>query len=71
MEVNATVRGTVAKQRRRVKAKKKCCRSRPRCKKCPVTCRRLEKAGKATRAGKRTWVLVDVTGKDLKAARAR
>jgi len=55
----------------RVKAKKKCCKSRPRCKKCAVTCKRLEKAGKATRAGKRTWVLVDVSKSDLKSARSR
>ncbi len=55
----------------RVKTKKKCCKDRPRCKKCPVTCKRLELAGKATREGKRTWVLVDVTKQDYKAARAR
>jgi len=61
----------VAKKRKRVKAKKKCCRSRPRCKTCPVTCKRLEKLGKATRDGKRAWVLVDVSKQDLRAARAR
>ena len=55
----------------RVKAKKNCCKSRPRCKKCPVTCKRLERDGKAKRKGKRTWILVDVTKKDLRAARAR
>jgi hypothetical protein len=71
MGSNATVPVVAKGKRRVVKAKGKCCRSRPRCKKCPVTCRRLEKAGKATREGKRTWVLVDVTKKDLKAARAR
>ena len=54
-----------------IKTKKKCCKDRPRCKKCAVTCKRLETAGKATRLDKRTWVLVDVTKKDLKAARAR
>jgi len=54
-----------------VKVKKKCCKDRPRCKKCPVTCKRLEKAGKAERLTKRTYVLVDVTKQDLKAARAR
>ncbi len=56
---------------KRVKAKKKCCKSRPRCKRCQVTCRRLEKMGKARRDGKRAWVLVDVSNADLKAARAR
>jgi hypothetical protein len=55
----------------RVKAKKTCCKSRPRCKKCPVVCRRLESQGVARRDGKRAWVLVDVTKKQLKAARAR
>jgi hypothetical protein len=69
MAPNATVRASVATKR--VKAKKQCCRDRPRCKRCPVTCKRLEKAGKATREGKRTWVLVDVTKQDYKAARAR
>jgi hypothetical protein len=64
----------VAKQRRttrRVKTKKRCCKSRPRCKRCPATCKRLALAGKATREGKRQWVLIDVTKADLKAARAR
>jgi hypothetical protein len=55
----------------RVKAKKKCCKSRPRCKKCPVTCKRLAKAGKARREGKRIYVLLDVTKQDYRAARAR
>jgi hypothetical protein len=64
----------VAKKRKRtriVKAKKKCCKSRPRCKRCAVTCRRLEKMGKAERDGKRTYVLIDVTKHDLRLARAR
>ncbi len=55
----------------RVKAKKKCCKSRPRCKRCAVTCRRLEKAGRATQVSKRRYVLVDVTKQEMKAARAR
>ncbi|HVL96737.1 MAG TPA: hypothetical protein VM266_12830 [Solirubrobacteraceae bacterium] len=54
-----------------VKAKKACCGDRPRCKRCPVTCKRLEKAGLAVREGRRTYVLVDVTKRDLKIARAR
>jgi hypothetical protein len=64
----------VAKKRKspsRVKAKKTCCHSRPRCKRCPVTCKRLEKLGKAQRDGTRAWVLVDVSKQELKAARAR
>src|SRR3954453_9604053 len=61
----------VAKKLKRVKAKKRCCKSRPRCKKCPVTCKRLEKLGKATRDGKRAWVLVEYTRQGLRAALSR
>jgi hypothetical protein len=64
----------VAKKRkshRRVTAKKRCCKSGPRCKRCPVVCKRLEKAGLAERVDKRTWVLLDVTKPAMKAARAR
>jgi hypothetical protein len=56
---------------RRIKAKKRCCKSGPRCKRCPVVCRRLEKRGMAVREGKRTWVLIDVTKPAMKSARAR
>lgn len=55
----------------RVKTKKKCCKDKPRCKKCPVTCKRLETMGKATRESKRIYVLVDVTKADYALARAR
>ncbi len=55
-----------------VKAKKKCCKDKPRCKKCPVTLKRLEGMGLATRTGKRTYVMIDVVPKSaLKRARAR
>ena len=54
-----------------VKTKKKCCKSGPRCKKCPVVYKRLEIQGKARREDKRTWVLLDVTKKDIKLARKR
>jgi hypothetical protein len=43
-----------------VKLKKKCCKSDPRCKRCPVVWKRLEKQG-----------IRDPTKKQLKAARAR
>ncbi len=56
---------------REVKVKKRCCKSRPRCKRCPATCKRLAAAGKARRTGKRTWILIDVSKRDLKAARTR
>ncbi len=54
-----------------VKPKKGCCKSNPRCKRCPVVAKRLEKQGLATRESKRVWVLVDVTKPAFKAARAR
>jgi hypothetical protein len=54
-----------------VKTKKGCCRSNPRCKKCPVVWHRLAKDGAAERTGKRTYVAGDVSKKRLKAARAR
>jgi hypothetical protein len=55
-----------------VKAKKRCCESRPRCKRCPVVLRRLAKAGLAERRGTRTFVLGDdVTKKAVRAARGR
>ncbi len=55
----------------RVKTKKKCCKSGPRCKRCPVVCKRLEREGLAVRESKRVWTLVDVTKPAMKAARAR
>jgi hypothetical protein len=39
------------------KVKKRCCRSRPRCRRCPVVARRLAKAGAH-----------ELTGKELKRA---
>jgi hypothetical protein len=56
---------------KRIKTKKRCCKSGPRCKKCPVVCKRLESRGMAVRETKRTWVLVDVTKPAMKSARAR
>lgn len=55
-----------------VKAKKKCCQDRPRCKKCPVVCKRLGSAGYYQRVTKRRWVVIEAPKKKaLKAARAR
>jgi hypothetical protein len=55
-----------------VKAKKRCCKSRPRCKRCPVVCKRLDKEGLAERRSDGRYVILDVmTKKQLKAARAR
>ena len=59
-------------QGHRVKAKKKCCESGPRCKRCPAAMRKLERRGLARRVGKRSYLVsLDATKKDLKAARAR
>lgn len=50
--------------------KKKCCKSGPRCKKCPVVWKRLETAGLAERLDKRTYVPgKKIPGKAFKAAR--
>jgi hypothetical protein len=55
-----------------VKTKKKCCRSGPRCKRCPAALKKLERRGLATRTGKRSYVIsLEATKKDLKAARRR
>jgi hypothetical protein len=55
-----------------VKTKKRCCKSGPRCKRCPVVCKRLEKHGLAERLELRLYLVSgDVTKKQLKVARAR
>jgi hypothetical protein len=57
---------------RLVKTKKRCCKSGPRCKRCPVVCKRLEKQGLAERLEVRVYELSGaVKKKHLKAARAR
>lgn len=38
-----------------ITVKKKCCKSSPRCKNCPVVWKRLEATGLAERLAKRTW----------------
>jgi aldehyde:ferredoxin oxidoreductase len=55
-----------------VKAKKRCCKSRPRCKKCPVVCKRLADEGLAVRQDRRHYLVeLPIGKKALKAARAR
>jgi hypothetical protein len=55
-----------------VKTKKRCCKSGPRCKRCPVVCKRLEKRGLAERLELRLYLVSgEVTKKQLKVARAR
>jgi hypothetical protein len=56
---------------RLVKTKKRCCKSGPRCKRCPVVCRRLEQQGLAERIELRVYMVsADLKKKQLKAARA-
>ena len=55
-----------------VKTKKRCCQSKPRCKKCPVVCKRLADDGLAVRQSKRHYLVeLGIGKKPLKAARAR
>lgn len=58
----------------KVTAKKKCCKDKPRCKKCPVVLNRLTKWGYGERSGgnKRRYVVAgSVPKKTLAVARAR
>lgn len=55
-----------------VRTKKSCCQSGPRCKRCPVALKRLERKGLAERLSRRNWVLTaKPSKKQLRAARAR
>ena len=55
-----------------VKPKKRCCKSGPRCKRCPVVCKRLAEQGLAKpRKDGRYKLDKDLRKKTLKAARAR
>jgi hypothetical protein len=55
-----------------VKPKKGCCKSKPRCKRCPVVTKRLVKSGHATRRADGFVVISpDLTKKQLKLARKR
>jgi hypothetical protein len=55
---------------REVTVKKRCCKSDPRCKRCPVVLKRLSAVGMAERTGKRSYVLdPDMPKKALKRAR--
>jgi hypothetical protein len=55
-----------------VKPKKTCCKSGPRCKRCPAMLKRLEKRGFAERRGDGKYVIVELVPKaERKAALAR
>jgi hypothetical protein len=52
-----------------IKPKKRCCKDRPRCKRCPVVLKRLEAQGLAVKTDGRYVVGGGVKKKQLKAAR--
>jgi hypothetical protein len=55
-----------------LKPKKKCCKSRPRCKRCRVTLQRLSAMGFAERRPDGRYVIVEVVPKrELRAARGK
>ena len=55
-----------------VKTKRRCCKSGPRCKRCPVVCKRLSMEGLAIRQDRRYYLVeLGISKKTLKAARAR
>jgi len=55
-----------------IKPKKRCCKSRPRCKRCPVVCKRLAAEGLVEKRSDGRYVLVDVIKKkQYRAARVR
>jgi hypothetical protein len=57
---------------REIRVKRKCCKSNPRCKRCPVVFKRLETAGYAEPLDKRTWLLsIELKSKRFKKARKR
>lgn len=60
----------MANVQRTIKPKKKCCRDTPRCKRCPVVCKRLVKQGLAERLDGRYVLHVSVSKRQLKTARA-
>ena len=54
-----------------MKPKKRCCKSRPRCKRCPVVCKRLQVQGLAAKRDDGSFKLAKtLRKKQLKAARA-
>ena len=60
----------MAKAATTIKPKKKCCRDSPRCKRCPVVCKKLVRRGLAERLDNGRFVLsVDITKKQYRAAR--
>lgn len=55
-----------------IRVKRKCCKSDPRCRRCPVVFKRLEAKGFAEPIDRRTWLLsVELKSKRFKKARKR
>jgi hypothetical protein len=55
-----------------IRTKRKCCKSSPRCKRCPVVFKHLETAGYAEPLDRRTWLLsIELKSKRFKKARKR
>ena len=55
-----------------MKTKKSCCKDSPRCKRCPVVWKRLEKTGYAERTAKHSYRVISLVPKPaMAAARAR
>jgi hypothetical protein len=70
MAGNATVSGGMREPGDLVKCKRKCCKSSPRCKRCPVVWKRLARQGYVERESKRRYVVIDVVPKrTIKSAR--
>lgn len=62
----------MASKKRRIAPKRKCCKSDPRCARCPVVLKRLAKQGVATRTDDGRFILSPrATKKVVKAARNR
>ena len=53
---------------REITVKQRCCKSDPRCRRCPVVAKRLAAAGLAQRTGRRTY-RVDARKKAIRRAR--
>lgn len=57
---------------KKIKPKKRCCKSGPRCKRCPVVLKRLERRDLAERRADGRYTIVDIVSKaERKAARRR
>ncbi len=61
----------MAKAERTIKPKRKCCKDSPRCKRCPVVCKRLVKQGLAYRNPDGSFALsVSLSKREFKSARS-